>query len=97
MSIATDGAFNLFFRYSNSLGIESYLNTYLILLGIQSFIFILHAWLTSFSKKPKDLDKEENEDTMSIEKGSAFETFVEDKKPKGKKDKTPKKDVEFTF
>lgn len=74
---------------------ESYLNIYLGLQCGFTAVNVLHGLLFSFSRK---VDVEEGvEDTMSIENGNAFESYVEPEKKKEKKKPKESDKVEFTF
>ncbi len=68
----------------------------LILMFVQAFIFAIFAFVWSFAKSESENGKKVD-DQISIEKGSAFESYV-DKDKKTKDVKTTKKnDVEFKF
>jgi len=66
-------------------------------LSIQAVIFTIHSWVFGFSKKRIDYS-DKVEDTLSVENGQAFASYVPDnmnkKKKKGKK---PSEDDEITF
>jgi Ca2+/Na+ antiporter len=98
ITIAVNMIFGLFFEYKASKSHEEFINTHLILQVIQAWIFVLHGILFSFSKKNAD-EEEGAEEELSIETGSAFQSYVPDemKKPK-KKEKAPKsEEIEWKF
>lgn len=70
---------------------------------VQMVFFILHGFAFSFSKKKSDSWDDGEEDTMSVESGDAFASYVPSGKPKkerSKKDKKKKKskgDDDFIF
>jgi hypothetical protein len=71
---------------------------------VQMVFFILHGFAFSFSKKKSDSWDDGEEDTMSVESGDAFASYVpsgKSKKEKTKKDKKKKKtkgdDDDFIF
>ena len=69
---------------------------------VQMFFFILHGFAFSFSKKGSDSWDDGEEDTMSVESGDAFASYVpsgKSKKEKTKKDKKKKSkgDDDFIF
>ena len=65
-------------------------------LMFQVAVFILHSWIFGFSKK-KIQYSDKVEDTLSVEKGQAFASYVPSEMNKKKKDKKPSEDDEITF
>jgi len=70
---------------------------------VQMVFFILHGFAYSFSKKKSESWDDGEDDTMSVESGDAFASYVPSGKPKkekSKKDKKKKKskgDDDFIF
>lgn len=77
----------------------SFISVYFLALAIQGFLWTLHALLFSFSKKEVGWGGDDVEDTLSVESGGAFASYVPDeKKKKGKKKKGKGKGGDdFTF
>ena len=72
------------------------ITVHFITLITQIIIFILHSWVFGLSKKRVEYS-DKVEDTLSVEKGQAFASYVpEDMKTKKKKGK-PSEDDEITF
>ncbi|QEE17551.1 hypothetical protein DSAG12_03388 [Promethearchaeum syntrophicum] len=69
---------------------------HLVSLTFQIAVFILHSWIFGFSKK-KIQYSDEVEDTLSIEKGQAFASYVPSEMKKKKKGKKPSEDDEISF
>ena len=69
----------------------------------QMIIFVFHGFVYSFSKKKDGSWDDGAEDTMSVESGDAFASYVpsgkskKEKTKKGKKKKGPKEDDDFIF
>jgi hypothetical protein len=62
----------------------------------QVVMFILHSWIFGLSKK-KVQYSDKVEDTLSVEKGQAFASYVPSEMKKKKKAKKPSEDDEITF
>ncbi len=64
----------------------------------QVIIFVIHSWIFGFSKKEVEYS-DDVEDTLSIEKGQAFASYVPSDMKKKKKGKKPSEndDITFTF
>ncbi len=75
---------------------DGFVQVYFVALSIEGFLWTLHAFLFSFSKKKVGWKHEDDEDELSIESGAAFASYVPAEK-KTKKRKKSKKDDEFTF
>lgn len=86
--------FGFLVPFSNG-GSDITIRMHFINLIIQAVIFIIHSWVFGFSKKRVEYS-DKVEDTLSIEKGQAFASYVPSdmKKKKGKK---PSEDDEITF
>lgn len=80
-----------------SRGASSMIQKHFVNLIIQSVIFALHAWVFGFSKKRVSYE-DGVEDTLSVEDGGAFTSFVpSDMKKKEKKSKKSQEDDEISF
>ena len=80
-----------------SRGASSMIQIHFVNLIIQSVIFTLHAWVFGFSKKRVSY-KDDVEDTLSVEDGGAFSSYMpDDMKKKEKKRKKPQEDDEISF
>ena len=77
---------------------EEKMNIFLILSMVEGFLYGLHALFIGFSRQgPKGADDEE-EDSLSVDQGSAFASTMEEKPKKEKKQKPAKnQDVEWQF
>jgi hypothetical protein len=84
-----------FITYQGTPNFESALNLYLMLISIELFLVPLHSLFTGFSRIKKADDEEE--DSLSVDKGDAFTSFVEDKPKKKKEKKQSSNDVEFVL
>jgi len=65
-------------------------------LMFQTVVFILHSWIFGLSKKTIQYS-DKVEDTLSVEKGQAFASYVPSEMKKKKKGKKPSEDDEITF
>ena len=74
---------------------ETIIEIHFITLIVQTVFFILHSWIFGFSKKRVEYS-DKVEDTLSIEKGQAFASYVPSDMRK-KKAKKPSEDDEITF
>ncbi len=78
-------------------GDSSNIQIHFVNLIIQSVIFALHAWVFGFSKKSVSYE-DDVEDTLSVEDGGAFTSYIpSDMKKKGKKRKKSQEDDEISF
>ena len=76
---------------------EGIIEIHFITLIVQTVLFIFHSWIFGFSKKRVEYS-DDVEDTLSVENGQAFTSYVSDNmKKKGKKDKKPSESDEITF
>jgi hypothetical protein len=85
------------FVSGNPSAAESYVNTHLLLQQIQALVIGIHMFLFSFSKSTVD---DVDDDEMSVDSDSAFQSYVPDdmkKKNKKKKKEKPSEDIEFQF
>jgi len=77
-------------------GSNAWRDIHLASLILQVVLFILHSWIFGFSKK--SIQYSDNvEDTLSVEKGQAFASYVPTEMKKKKKGKKPSEDDEITF
>ena len=77
-------------------GADTTIQLHFILLIVQAVIFILHSWVFGFSKKQVEYSAKV-EDTLSVEKGQAFASYVPSDMKKKKKKEKPSEDDEITF
>ena len=63
---------------------------------VQAGAFTLHSWVFGFSKKQVEYS-DKVEDTLSVEKGQAFASYVPTEMKKKKKGKKSSEDDEITF
>ena len=82
-------------------GDENIIKIHFITLIIQTIIFILHSWIFGFSKKRIEYS-DKVEDTLSVENGQAFVSFVSDDMNENENKKEDKKssesdEINFTF
>ena len=93
-TIGIQGAMGIIFYilYSND---DNFIQMYFQLLYIEGFLWALHAFFFSLSKKKVGW-KHEDDDELSVESGGAFASYVPTEK-KVKTKKKSKKDDEFTF
>ena len=78
---------------------EGIIAIHFVSLIVQTVFFILHSWIFGFSKKRVEYS-DRVEDTLSVENGQAFVSFVsDDKNENKKKDKKPSEsdEINFTF
>lgn len=76
---------------------EGIIEIHFITLLVQTILFILHSWIFGFSKKLVQYS-DNVEDTLSVENGQAFTSYVsDDMNKKKKKDKKPSESDEITF
>ncbi|MHA1672734.1 MAG: hypothetical protein ACTSYI_03820 [Promethearchaeota archaeon] len=94
-TLGIQGAMGIF-SMINFINNDSFIQLYFQLLYIESFLWTVHAFLFSLSKKDVGWKHEDDEDELSIESGAAFASYVPAEK-KTKKKKRSKKDDEFTF
>ena len=88
--------FGFIIPFSNG-GSDITIRMHFINLIIQAVIFLLHSWVFGFSKKRVEYS-DKVEDTLSIESGQAFASYVpSDMKKKKKKGKKPSENDEITF
>jgi predicted permease len=104
IAFGVNGFYGFFFNsflYQNDYSLfpsqtDGIMSVSLILMFVQALIFAIFAFVWSLSKSDSENGKKVD-DQISIEKGSAFESYV-DKDKKVKDVKTTKKsDVEFKF
>ena len=76
---------------------ELWVLIFFVALMVQAIIFTLHSWVLGFSKESVDYS-DKVEDTLSVENGPAFASYVLDdmKKKKGKK-LSESDEITFTF
>ena len=77
-------------------GADMWRYTHLGSLIFQVTIFILHSWIFGFSKKSIQYS-DKVEDTLSVEKGQAFASYVPTEMKKKKKSKKSSDDDDITF
>ncbi len=77
-------------------GADMWREIHLASLILQVVLFILHSWIFGFSKKSIQYS-DKVEDTLSIEKGQAFASYVPTEMKKKKKGKKSSEDDEITF
>ena len=90
--------FGFLVPFSNG-GSDITIRMHFIALIVQAVIFTLHSWVFGFSKKRIEYS-DKVEDTLSVENGQAFASYVPDnmkkKKKKGKKS-SESDEITFTF
>ncbi len=75
---------------------DTIMEIHFITLISQIIIFILHSWIFGLSKKRVEYS-DKVEDTLSVEKGQAFASYVPQDMNKKKKKGKPSEDDEITF